>query len=75
MRAQSRRVQWRNTGLLGSDQPFKGPNLISEASLNILQAGGRREIFAAEEKRPHIRHEYIGFTQEVARLCQLGIGK
>ena len=61
-------------GLLGSDQPLKGLNLISEAILNVFQAGGRREIIAVEEKRPHLCHEYIGFTQEVARLCQLRSG-
>jgi hypothetical protein len=57
------------------DQPLKGAKLISEATLNIFQAGGRREIIAAEEKRPHVRHEYMSFIQEVVRLCQLGFGK
>jgi len=52
----------------GGDQPLKRLNLIREATLNVLEPGGRREIIAVEEKRPHVCHEYIGFTQEVARL-------
>ena len=48
-------------GLLGSDQPLKDLNLISKAALNVLQAGGRREIIAVEEKRPHVCHEHFGF--------------
>ena len=61
--------------LADGDQPLKGLNLIREATLNVLQAGGRREIIAVEEKRPHVCHEYIGFTQEVARLRQLRSGE
>ncbi len=34
------------TRLGGRDQPFKGANLISEATLNVLQARGGREIIA-----------------------------
>ena len=54
--------------LPGSDQPLEGLNLVSKATLNVLEPGGRREIIAVEEKRPHVCHEYIGFTQEGARL-------
>ena len=53
---------------LTSDQPLKDLNLISKATLNVFQAGGCREIIAVEEKRSHVCHEYIGFTQEGARL-------
>ena len=62
------RVQWRNTGLLGSDQPLKDLNLISKATLNVLEPGSRREITCVEEEQLRVCHEHIGFTQEVARL-------
>ena len=52
----------------GSDQPLNGPNLIGKATLNVLEPGGRREITAVEEKRLHVCHEHISFTEEVARL-------
>ena len=54
--------------LAGSDQPLNGPNLISKATLNVLQAGGGREIIAVEEKRLHVCHEHMSFKQEVVRL-------
>jgi hypothetical protein len=54
--------------LAGGDQPFKGANLISKATLNVLEPSGHREITRVEEKRSHVRHKYIGFTQEGARL-------
>ena len=44
-----------------SDQPLDGLNLIGEATLNVLEPGGRREIADVEEKRPHVGHEHIGF--------------
>ena len=68
MRAQSRRVQWRNTGVLGSDQPLNGANLISEATLNVLEPGGRRGVTGVEEQRLHLCHEHISVAEEVARL-------
>ena len=37
-----------------SDQTLKGLNLISEATLNVLEPGGGREIIAVEEKRSHV---------------------
>jgi len=58
----------RNTGLLGSDQPLKDLNLIREATLNVLEAGGRREITGVEEERLHVCHEHIGVTEEVAHF-------
>jgi hypothetical protein len=58
-----------------SDQTLKGLNLISEATLNVLEPGGGREIIAVEEKRSHVCHEHMSFKQEVVRLCQLGIGE
>jgi hypothetical protein len=61
-------LAWRNTGLLGSDQPLKDMNLISKATLNVLEPGGRREIIAVEEKRSHVSHEHMSFKQEVVRL-------
>ena len=45
------------TRLAGSDQPLNGLNLIGKATLNVLEPGGRREITAVEEKRPHVCHE------------------
>jgi hypothetical protein len=61
--------------LAGGDQTLNGMKLIGEATLNVLQARGRREIIAVEEKRSHVSHEHMSFKQEVVRLCQLGIGK
>ena len=58
-----------------TDQTLKGLNLISEATLNVLEPGGGREIIAVEEKRSHVCHEHMSFKQEVVRLCQLGIGE
>ena len=52
----------------GSDQPLKGSNLISEATLNVLEAGGSREITGVEEERLHVCHEHISVTEEVAHL-------
>jgi len=52
----------------GCDQSLKGANLIGKATLNFLQAGGCRKIIAVEEKRLHLRHEHVGFAQEVACL-------
>ena len=54
--------------LAGSDQPLKGSNLISEATLNVLEAGGSREITGVEEERLHVCHEHISVTEEVAHL-------
>ncbi len=42
----------------GSDQPLKGSNLISEATVNVLEAGGRRDITRVEEERLHLCHEH-----------------
>jgi hypothetical protein len=61
------------TRLAGGDQPFDGLNLIGKAALNVLEAGGRREIADVEEKRFHVCHEHGSFKQ--VRLCQLGFGK
>jgi hypothetical protein len=61
--------------LAGGDQAFNGMKLIGKATLNVLEPRGGREIVAVEEKRPHACHEHLSFKQEVARLCQLGIGK
>jgi hypothetical protein len=63
------------TRLIGGDQPLKGLNLISEATLNVLEPGGGREIIAVEEKRSHVCHEHMSFTQEIVRLGQFGIGE
>ena len=52
----------------GRNQPLKGLNLISKATLNVLQAGGHHEIPDVEEKRLHVCHEHMSFKQEVARL-------
>jgi len=52
----------------GSDQPLKGSNLIGEATLNVLEAGGSREITSVEEERLHVCHEHISVTEEVAHL-------
>jgi len=52
----------------GSDQPLKGLNLISKATPNVLEPGGRREITNVEEKRLHLCHEHISVTEEVAHL-------
>jgi hypothetical protein len=57
------------TLLTASDQALNGLNLIGEASLNVLQPRGRREITSVEEKRSHVCHEYMSFKQEVVRLC------
>ena len=58
-----------------SDQPLNGLNLISEATLNVLEPGSCREITRVEEKRSHVCHEHISFKQEVVRLSQIGFGK
>ena len=52
----------------GSDQPLKGSNFISEATLNVLEAGGSREITGVEEERLHVCHEHISVTEEVVHL-------
>jgi hypothetical protein len=52
------------------DQPLNGLNLISEATLNVLEPGSRREITSVEEKRSHVCHEHISFTQELLRFGQ-----
>jgi hypothetical protein len=54
--------------LAGSDQPLHGLNLIGKATLNVLKTGGRHEITDVKEKRLHVCHEHIGFTQEIVRL-------
>ena len=59
----------------GGDQTLNGIKLIGKATLNVLELRGGREIVAIEEKRPHVCHEHMSFNQEVARLCQLEIGK
>ena len=61
--------------LAGGDQTLNGMKLIGKATLNVLEPRGGREIIAVEEKRPHVRHEHMSFKQEMARLCELGIGK
>jgi hypothetical protein len=61
--------------LAGSDEPLNGANLIGEATLNVLQSGGRREITDVEEKRLHVCHEHMSFKQEVVRLGEFGIGE
>jgi len=61
-------LAWRNAGLLGSDQPLDGSKLISKATLNVLEPGGRREIIAVEEKQFHVCHEHMSFKQEAVRL-------
>jgi hypothetical protein len=53
-----------------SDQPFNGPNLIGEATLNVLEPGGYRKMTAVGEERLHVCHKYGRFTQEIARLRQ-----
>jgi hypothetical protein len=54
--------------LSGSDQPLKGLNLVSKATLNVLEPGGRREITYVEEKRLHVCHEHISVTEKLAHL-------
>ena len=51
-----------------SDQPLKGSNLITEATLNVLEAGGSREITGVGEERLHLCHEHISVAEEVAHL-------
>ena len=41
---------------------------ISEASLNVLEAGGSREITDVEEERLHACHKHISVTEELAHL-------
>ena len=45
----------------GRDQPLNGLNLISEATLNVLEPGGDREITAVAEERLYVGHEQVGF--------------
>ncbi len=52
----------------GSDQPLDGSKLIGKATLNVLEAGGSREITGVEEERLHVGHEHISVTEEVAHL-------
>ena len=54
-----------------SDQALNGLNLISEATLNVLEPGDHREIIPVEEKRSHVSHEHMSFKQGVVRLGQL----
>jgi hypothetical protein len=56
------------TWLGGGDQPLKGSNLISEATVNVLEPGGRHEITGVEEERLHLCHEHISVPEEVAHL-------
>jgi hypothetical protein len=56
------------TWFAGGDQPLQGSNLISEATVNVLEAGGRRDITRVEEERLHLCHEHISVAEEVAHL-------
>jgi hypothetical protein len=59
----------------GGDQPLQGSNLISEATVNVLEAGGRRDITRVKEERLHLCHEHISVAEEVAHLRQLRSGE
>jgi|SRR5208337_1320163 len=50
-----------------------GPVHMSERSKRcyFLEPGGRHEITAVGEERLHVCYKYGGFTQKLARLCQL----
>jgi len=54
--------------LAGSDQPLKSLNLISKATLDVLEPGGCREITCVEEKRLHVCHEHFGVAKKLAHL-------
>jgi hypothetical protein len=53
--------------LSAGDQSLNDQDLIGKTTLNVLEPGGDREIIV-EEKQSYIRHERVGFRQEVARL-------
>ena len=44
--------------------------LIGKATLNVLEPGGSSEITTVGEERFYVRHEQIGFPEEIARFRQ-----
>ena len=46
----------------------QGRNLISEATVNVLEPGGRRGVTGVEEERLHLCHEHISVAEGVAHF-------
>jgi hypothetical protein len=61
--------------LAGGDQPLNDSNLISKATLNVLEPSGRRGVTGVEEERLHLGHAHIRGAEEVVHLREFRGGE